>query len=235
MDRRRKSKIITAVILSVIILITVFGSLITDDMISADFQEKNEFPSISHPFGTDWLGRDMFLRTIKGLKNSLYIGATASLLSSLIAVVVGGLAGTMPKWVDDIVKIIIDLVMGIPHLILIILISVFVGRGIKGIIIGVSITHWVTLARIVRSEVLQIKNEQYIMISRTFGKGNWYIFKNHMIPAVLPQCIVGLILMFPHAILHEAAVTFLGFGLSPESAAIGIILSESMKYLIIGM
>lgn len=235
MDRRKKSKLIVIIILSAILLIMIVGTLITDEMLSTNFKERNEFPSLNHVFGTDWLGRDMFLRTVKGLRNSLFLGLSASLISSVIALIIGGLAGTMPKWVDNIVRIAIDLVMGIPHLILIILISIFVGRGARGILIGVALTHWVSLARIVRSEVLQVRNEQYIKISRRFGKSSWYIFKNHMIPVVLPQYIIGLVLMFPHAILHEASVTFLGFGLSPETAAIGIILSESMKYLISGM
>lgn len=213
----------------------VFGTFITNEMLSPNFEEKNQFPSINHLFGTDWLGRDMFYRTIKGLRYSLVIGLMASFISSVIAIIIGGLAGTMPKWVDNIVKLMIDLVMGIPHLLFIILISVLVGRGARGIMIGVAITHWTSLARIVRNEVLQIRNEQYILVSRKFGKSNWYILKNHMIPLVLPQFIVGFVLMFPHAILHEASVTFLGFGLSPETPAIGIILSESMKYLISGM
>lgn len=212
----------------------ILGFFITEEMLSANFSQKNQFPSLKHPFGTDWLGRDIFLRTIKGLQNSITIGSIASLFSSIIALVVGGLAGTMPKWVDNVVRIVIDLVMGIPHLLLIILISVLVGRGVKGLLIGIALTHWTSLARIIRSEVMQVRNEQYVLISRRFGKSNWYIFKNHMIPIVLPQYIIGLVLTFPHAILHEASVTFLGFGLSPETPAIGIILSESMKYLVNG-
>ncbi|WP_326911060.1 ABC transporter permease [Sedimentibacter sp. MB31-C6] len=235
MGRRDKSKVILIAILVIIILIMVFGTLITDEMLSPQFEIKNQLPSLEHPFGTDWLGRDMFLRTIKGLRNSLVIGSIASLISCIIALIIGGLAGTMPKWVDFIAKLAIDLVMGIPHIILIILISVLSGRGAKGVLIGVAVTHWTSLARIVRSEVLQVRSNKYVMVSRRFGKNGWYIFKNHMIPIVFPQFIVGLILMFPHAILHEASVTFLGFGLSPESAAIGIILSESMKYLVTGM
>ena len=235
MDRRKKSKILSFILISLILSIMVFGTLITDEMMAPNFKGKNQFPSLSHPFGTDWLGRDMFFRTVKGLRNSIVIGTIASLVSSVIAIIVGGLAGTMTKWADDLVRMVIDLVMGIPHLIFIILISVFVGKGAKGIIIGVALTHWVSLSRIIRNEVLQVRNEQYVLISRRFGKSNWYIFKNHMVPIVLPQYIIGLVLMFPHAILHEASVTFLGFGLSPETAAIGIILSESMKYLISGM
>jgi len=216
------------------LVIMVFGSLITDEMLSVNFSEKNQLPSFKHPFGTDWLGRDMFLRTVKGLQKSIVIGFIASFFSSIIALTIGGLAGTMPKWVDDILRIAIDLVLGIPHLILIILISVLVGRGMKGLIIGITLTHWPSLARIVRSEVMQVRNEQYVLISKKIGKSNWYIFVNHMIPIVFPQYIVGLVLTFPHAILHEASVTFLGFGLSPETPAIGIILSESMRYLVSG-
>ena len=222
-------------IIVLIISILILALLITDQMLEPNFEEKNQFPSLAHPFGTDWLGRDMFYRTIKGLSNSIVIGTIASLVSSFVSIIVGGLAGTMPKWVDNIIRMIIDLVMGIPHLIFIILISVFVGRGVKGIIIGVALTHWVSLARIIRNEVMAVGNEQYVLMSRKFGKGRWYIFKNHMIPIVLPQYVIGLVLLFPHAIIHEASVTFLGFGISPETPAIGIILSESMKYLVSGM
>lgn len=235
MNRRKKSKIILMVIVAFVLLIMISGSMITDEMLAPDFSQKNQLPSLKHLFGTDWLGRDMFLRTIKGLQNSIIIGSIASIISSIIALIVGGLAGTMPKWVDHIVRISIDLVMGIPHLILIILISVLAGRGVRGLLIGIALTHWTSLARIVRSEVLQVRNDHYVLISRRFGKSNFYIFKEHMIPIVLPQYIIGLVLTFPHAILHEAAVTFLGFGLSPEAPAIGIILSESMKYLVNGV
>ena len=102
MDRRKKSKILSFIIISLILSIMVFGTLISDEMMAANFKGKNQFPSLSHPFGTDWLGRDMFFRTVKGLRNSIVIGTIASLVSSVIAIIVGGLAGTMPKWVDDI-------------------------------------------------------------------------------------------------------------------------------------
>ena len=82
----------------------ILGALITDEITSPNFSEKNQFPSSRHPFGTDWLGRDMFFRTIKGLRNSILIGTIASLVSSVIAIIVGGLAGTMPKWVDNLVR-----------------------------------------------------------------------------------------------------------------------------------
>ena len=117
---------------------------------------------------------------------------------------------------------------------LLILISVAVGKGVKGVVIGVALTHWPSLARLIRAEVLQIKESPYIQIAEKLGKSKWYIARKHIIPQLLPQFIVGLILIFPHAILHESSVTFLGFGLSTEQPAIGIILSEAMKYLVTG-
>ena len=100
--------------------------------------------------------------------------------------------------------------------------------------IGVAHTQWPSLARLIRAEVLQIKESPYIQIAEKLGKSKWYIARKHIIPQLLPQFIVGLILIFPHAILHESSVTFLGFGLSTEQPAIGIILSEAMKYLVTG-
>ena len=235
MIRNNKDRIILLFTSCLILFIMIFASFITDEMLSVGFTRKNQLPSLRHPFGTDWLGRDMFLRTVKGLQKSIVIGFISSFFSSIIALIIGGLAATMPKWIDDILRIAIDLVMGIPHLVLIILISVLAGRGIKGLIVGITLTHWPSLARIVRSEIIQVKNEQYVLISKKFGKSNWYIFKNHMIPIVFPQYMVGVVLTFPHAILHEASVTFLGFGLPPESPSIGIILSESMRYLVNGL
>lgn len=109
--------------------------------------------------------------------------------------------------------------MGIPHTVLLILISFAYGKGLKGVLIGVAVTHWTGLARIIRSEVLQIRSQQYIEVSRKLGHSSWWITVNHILPHMIPQFIIGLILMFPHAIMHESSLTFLGYGLSPEQPA----------------
>lgn len=235
MNRRIKSIIIIFMTIAIILSIILLGIYIDDDNLKVDFASKNLPPSINHPFGTDWMGRDMLIRTLKGLSISIIIGMVASLVSAIMALIIGALAGTMPKWVDDIIIWFIDLIMGIPHIVLLILISFVIGRGFKGILVGIAVTHWTSLARLIRSEVLQIRNEFYVKLSKKLGKSNLYILNKHIIPHLLPQFIVGLILLFPHAILHEAAISFLGFGLPPERPAVGIILSESMKYLSAGM
>lgn len=235
MNRKTKTLIMIIATIGILLSITITGVFLNDGLIEADFTAKNLPPSTKHLFGTDWMGRDMLVRTIKGLSISILIGTIASTVSAIMAVIIGIIAGTMPKWVDSIIIWLIDLVMGIPHIVLLILISFVMGRGLKGIIIGIAVTHWTSLARLIRGEVLQIHNEFYIKVSKKLGKSNLYIMKKHILPHIFPQFIVGLILLFPHAILHEAAITFLGFGLSPEKPAIGIILSESMKYLSSGM
>lgn len=214
--------------------ITIAGSVFAEDAVVVDFARKNLSPCGEYIFGTDWMGRDMFLRTLTGLSMSIKIGLLAAGVSSIIAFVLGTMAAAMGKRVDSVITWIIDLVMGIPHILLLILISYAFGKGFKGVVIGVALTHWTSLARLIRSEVLQLKEATYIKVAEKLGKSKFEIAVKHMIPHLLPQFLVGLILLFPHAILHEASITFLGFGLSPEQPAIGIILEESMAHLAMG-
>lgn len=124
--------------------------------------------------------------------------------------------------------------MGIPHILLVMLISIACGRGFVGVVAGVSLSHWTSLARVIRGEVIQLKSAPYLLVAEKLGVSVWKRVRLHMLPHLLPQFLTGFILLFPHAILHEASVTFLGFGLSSERPAIGVILSESMRYLTTG-
>lgn len=232
----RRQRVLIGLILSALFLcvICVWGNISSDAAMTTDFSRKNVAPCWEFIFGTDWMGRDMLARTLKGLSLSIGIGILAAGVSALMALALGIASATMGKTVDSIITFIIDLIMGVPHILLLILISVAVGKGLKGVIIGVALTHWPSLARLIRAEVIQLKESPYIQIARKLGKSRWYIVKKHMFPHLLPQFIVGLVLLFPHAILHESSITFLGFGLSTEQPAIGIVLSEAMKYLVTG-
>lgn len=235
LNRRKKTIIFAILIFAVLFGVYLSGTLLSDELIQADFSQKGLSPSLDHPFGTDMLGRDMLVRTIKGLSVSIVVGVVASSVSAVIALIVGVVAATGKSWLDHLMNWLIDLVMGIPHTVLLILISFACGKGLKGVLIGVAVTHWTGLARIIRSEVLQIRSQQYIEVSKKLGHSSWWITVHHILPHMIPQFLIGLILMFPHAIMHESGLTFLGFGLSPEQPAIGIILSESMKYISAGM
>ncbi len=234
-NRRTKTILVAVFIFAALLGVYLSGILLSDDLITADFSQKALKPSLEHPFGTDMLGRDMLVRTLKGLSVSIVVGTVASGVSAVIALIVGAAAATGVSWLDHFINWVIDLVMGIPHTVLLILISFACGKGLKGVLIGVAVTHWTGLARIIRSEVLQIRSQQYIEVSKKLGHSSWWITVYHILPHMVPQFMIGLILMFPHAIMHESSLTFLGFGLSPEQPAIGIILSESMKYLSAGM
>lgn len=192
-------------------------------------------PGWPHPFGTDWLGRDMFARTFKGLRISLGVGLTAAGCSAFIALVLGLAAATMGRVVDFVVTWLVDIAMATPHLVLLILISFACGGGAKGVVIAVAASHWPSLTRIIRAEVMQLRESEYVQLSRHLGKSPYYIATRHMLPHVIPQFMVGLLLLFPHAILHAAALTFLGFGMSPHTPAVGVLLAESMRYLSMGL
>ena len=235
MNRRTKVLILTVSMALLLIAVYAFGVLIPESAYASSFMNAKQPPSWEHPFGTDSLGRDLLMRTLKGMSISMTVGLVASIISAVIAVFVGIAAATGSKRVDAFINWIIDLVMGVPHTILVILISFAFGRGLKGLLFGIAATHWCSLARLIRGEVLQLRSQQYVAVSRRLGKSSGWILVNHLLPHLVPQFFVGLVLMFPHAILHEASVSFLGYGLPPEQPAIGIILSESMKYISAGM
>ena len=210
----RQRRLIFAVFAILFILgLLLWGTTMDESSYAVDFGQKNLAPSVLHPFGTDNMGRDMFLRSVKGMSISLQIGFAAAFFSSCIALILGTLSAAFGGKVDRFVLWLVDLCMGIPHILLILMISVMMGGGILGVSIGVIVTHWPRLTRVIRAEVMQLRSQPY----------------------VLPQYIIGLVLLFPHAIMHEAGISFLGYGLPLDMPAIGIILSESMRYLALGM
>ena len=231
MRTRRFVFLMTAAALLVFLVIA--GFFCAEEALVTDFSRVDLPPSLAHLFGTDWLGRDMLLRTLRGLSISILTGVLAAAASAVIALVLGILAAQNRR-ADAVISYCIDMVMGIPHILLLVLISLALGKGLRGVALGIILTHWPSLTRVIRGEILQLKESPYILVAKRLGRSNLQIAYQHILPNVLPQFLTGLILLFPHAILHESSVTFLGFGLSAEQPAIGIILSESMRYLILG-
>lgn len=234
-ENRRKSTILFLIAAVVILAaVTAAGILMEESAMETDFSRTNLKPSLEYLFGTDWMGRDMFARTIAGLSLSIRIGLLTAAVSAGAALVLGTAAAVLGRKADAVISWCIDLVMGIPHILLVMLISIACGRGFAGVVAGVSLSHWPSLARVIRGEVLQLRSAPYILAAEKLGVSRFDIARRHMVPHILPQFLTGMILLFPHAILHEASVTFLGFGLSSEQPAIGVILSESMRYLTTG-
>ncbi len=234
MNRRQSTLIFLAAATLFLACVTAAGILLEDRALETDFSRINLAPCLRYPFGTDWMGRDMFMRTFAGLSLSIRIGVLTAAVSAVTALLLGTAAAVLGKKADVVISWVTDLVMGIPHILLVMLISIACGRGFVGIVAGVSLSHWPSLARVIRGEVIQLKEAPYILAAEKLGVSKLANVRRHMIPHLLPQFLTGTILLFPHAILHEASVTFLGFGLSSEQPAIGVILSESMQYLTTG-
>lgn len=223
-------------VFSVLVLsaVTVAGAMLSEQAVATDFSVKFRQPCVAYPLGTDGMGRDMLARTLAGLSFSVRIGILTAAVSTLIAFVLGSLSAAGGTKVDAFILWLIDLVMGVPHLLLVLLISFAVGGGTSGVFIGITLTHWMHLARVIRAEVLQLKTCGYVKAAEKLGVSKRQIVRRHMVPHLFSQLMVGFVLLFPDAVLHETSITFLGFGLTPEQPAMGIILSESMKYLSVG-
>ena len=220
---------------SALVAVVIAGRVVFDAATVSDFSQKNLAPSFAHWFGTDWMGRDMFLRTVAGLSTSVLVGLLAASVSAVVALALASVAALGGKRADAVVTWLVDLFMGVPHIVLLILISFALGKGFWGVTIAVAVTHWPSLTRVLRAEIMQCRASEFVAHARKLGASWPAIAWRHMVPYVFPQFLVGLILLFPHAIMHEAAITFLGFGLSRDVPAIGVILSESMSYLSAGM
>lgn len=233
-NRRTKVTLIASIAAIYLLGIFIWGLFLNPSFYGVDYSQKFVAPCMRHWFGTDFMGRDMFYRCIKGLSNSLVVGVLAAGVSSILALVLGIVAAIFGGWVDKLVNFCVDLCMGLPHLVLLILISFMLGKGARGVTIAVALTHWPGLARIVRAEVMQVRSSQYVQAAYKMGKTKVQVAISHIVPHVLPSYLIGLILLFPHAIMHEASITFLGFGLPKEMPAIGVILSEAMNHIAMG-
>ena len=227
--RARRAGIL--VFAAALVAVMAAGALLLDAATSTDFTAAYLPPCLEHPFGTDWMGRDMLARTVSGLAASLSVSLVAAVATSVVALALALVAALGGRRADAFVAWLTDLVLGIPHIILLILISYALGRGATGVLVGLALTHWPGRARVLRAELVELRSQPYMACSRALGVSRLAIAVRHGLPAILPQYLVGLVLLLPHAVLHEASITFLGFGLSPEQPAIGVILSEAMGYL----
>lgn len=232
----RRTWVTVIILVAVIYLFGIFlwGIFLDPSSYAVHYDNKFIPPCREHLFGTDFMGRDMFYRSIKGLSTSLFIGVLAATVSSIIALIFGIASAVFGGWVDRFINLCVDLCMGLPHLVLLLLISFMLGKGTKGITIALAVTHWPALTRIVRAEVMQIRSSQYVQSAYKMGKSRFSVAVTHIVPHVIPAYFIGLLLLFPHAIMHEASITFLGFGLPAETPAIGVILSEAMNHIVTG-
>lgn len=191
----------------------------------------NQPPSKEHWFGTDDLGRDIFVRIWAGARISLFIGITAALIDVIIGVIWGSIAGLAGGRTDNIMMRIADVLTAVPYLLVVIILIVVMEPGLVPMIIALCITGWVNMARIVRGEVLSIKNQEYVLAARTLGAGTGHLIRKHLIPNALGAILVTMTLTVPAAIFTEAFLSYLGLGVPAPMASWGTMASEGNKAL----
>lgn len=217
-----------------VLAVVVAGTLAADAAQTTGLSARNRPPSVEHWFGTDWLGRDVLARVLAGLRLSLVVGTSAAALSALIALVLACAATVGGPKVDAVVGWLVDLFLALPHLVLLILLAFALGGGTEAVVVAVAVTHWPTLTRVLRGQARQVVGSDFITVSAQLGRSPWWIARRHVAGHLVGQFLVGLVLLFPHAILHEAALSFLGLGVDPAEPSIGVLLAESMRFLSAG-
>ncbi|MBD7938080.1 ABC transporter permease [Cytobacillus sp. Sa5YUA1] len=230
--RKNKLAMFGIVLLIILIFMAIFGPYMTEyDYKSNDLTNKNQPPSAEHWFGTDDLGRDMFARTWEGARISIFIGVAAALIDLFIGVAWGGIAGYKGGRTDEIMMRGADVLSGIPYLLLVILLMVVLGQSLSTMIIAMTITGWINMSRIVRGQVLSLKNQEFVLASKTLGANTTRIMGKHLIPNSMGPILVTMTLTIPSAIFTEAYLGFLGLGLTPPLASWGTMANDGLPAL----
>ncbi|MFF7300630.1 ABC transporter permease subunit [Streptomyces sp. NPDC008265] len=225
----------SAAVLAVIVLaVLAVPPLVQLDQQAVDLGAKLLPPSWEHPFGTDDVGRDLLLRCVYGLRVSLLVGLVAALAATVIGTAVGAAAGALGGWTDRTVMRAVDTLSSIPHLLLGIFIVAVFRPGIWPVIVSVAVTHWLSTARIVRAEVLSLRGRPYVDAAVSGGASRWRVAVRHLVPGILPQAGLAAVLMVPHAMWHESALSFLGLGLPAHQASLGGLVQSGRGSLLAG-
>ncbi|MFF3033013.1 ABC transporter permease [Streptomyces rubiginosohelvolus] len=232
---RRVRVVTSAVIVTAVALaVLVVPPLAQLDQQAVDLANKLDPPSLAHPFGTDDVGRDLLLRCVYGLRVSLLVGLVAALTATVIGTAIGALAGAFGGWTDRIVMRVVDALSSIPHLLLGIFIVAMFRPGVWPVIVSVALTHWISTARIVRSEMLSLRSRPFIDAAVSGGASRTRVIVRHLLPGVLPQAGLAAVLMVPHAMWHESALSFLGLGLPAHQASLGNLVQSARGSLLAG-
>ncbi|WP_027416865.1 ABC transporter permease [Aneurinibacillus terranovensis] len=195
---------------------------------------SNEPPTALHWFGTDELGRDVFARIWYGARISLFIGLMAAFIDFVIGVAYGGIAGYKGGATDDVMMRIVDILYGLPYLLIVILLMVVMGPGMLTIIVALSATGWLGMARMIRGQVLQLKTSEYVVAAKALGASTPHIIRRHLIPNMMGVIIVQITFTVPSAIFAEAFLSFLGLGVQAPVASWGVMANEGLPTILSG-
>ena len=228
--RRLMRQRVNAIALGFLVLIAalcVFGPMVSNyTQDQQDLELKAAGPSAAHWLGTDELGRDIATRILHGGRVSLEVGLLATAVASLIGVVYGMIAGLAGMKLDSFMMRVVDILYPFPFINFVILLMTVVGREFWIIFVAIGAVEWLTMARVVRGQVLALKNLEFVTAARASGAGFWHILWKHMLPNVIGTVIIYASLMVPGVMLLEAALSFLGLGIQPPNASWGVLIRE---------
>ena len=230
--KKNKRAVIGLIVLIIVVLMAILGPVFSPySYEDQNMALRNASPSMAHIFGTDKMGRDIFVRILYGARISLGVGAVAALVNLVIGTIYGGIAGYVGGKTDMIMMRIVDIIYSVPSMLYIVLIMLWLGAGVGSIILGISITCWIGMARIVRSEVKSLREQEFTMAAFVLGASSKRILLKHLLVNAMGPIIVNITLQVPQAIFTEAWLSFLGVGISAPKASWGT-LCEAARELI---
>ena len=228
--KKSKRAVFACRLLMVIVLICALGPFIAPESNeSGNLKDKNQTPSFRFWFGTDELGRDLFTRVCRGGRVSLFIAIMGAAIDMGIGLIYGGVSAYAGGKTDTLMMRIIEILSSIPYLIVAVLVSLIFGKGIFSMVIAMSITGWCFTARLVRGQVLQIKNRDFVLAARALGTGPFKIILKHLLPNTVSIMIIALTFNIPSFIFGEAFLSYIGFGIQPPYTSWGVLASQAQK------
>nr|WP_322789483.1 ABC transporter permease [Salinicoccus hispanicus] len=228
---RNKLALVGFITLFIIILGAIFGPMISEFTYRQQNGDYNTSPNGTYWFGTDDLGRDIFTRVWVGARISIFIGFAAAIIDLIVGVAWGSIAGLKGGRTDEIMMRIADILTAIPYLLVVIILLVVMQPGLIPMIIALSLTGWVNMARITRSEILKLKNQEYVLAARTLGAKNMHLIRKHLLPNALGAILVTMTLTIPNAIFTEAFLSYLGLGVPAPLASWGTMANDGYPAL----
>lgn len=219
--KANKVAMISLIFIIFLILVAIFGPFLFPDYQKQDLLHTLQAPSKKHVLGTDELGRDVLTRLIRGTRVSLFVGFAAETINLVIGVLYGGMAGFLGGKVDNFMMRVIDVLMSIPQTLVMILMLTVLKRGVGTLILSLTITGWIGLARLVRGQILSLRENEYVIAAKVLGASKKEILLNHLIPNAIGPIIVNYTMSIPGAIGAEAGMSYLGLGISVPEASWG--------------
>lgn len=231
--RANKIALISSIILLIIMLLAIFQPMLSKYAYDAqDLLHTNQGPSREHIFGTDDLGRDIFVRCWEGARVSLMIALIVSLLNGTIGILFGGLAGYFGGITDNVMMRFCELVASIPQMLWVVLLILIMRPGVLPIIIAIAATGWIGMARLFRGQVFQLKESEFVLASRTMGGGSLWIIVKHLLPNAMSPIIISMANVIPGAIFSEAFLSYIGLGIPLPLASWGVLASDGANKLL---